>query len=446
MTRIEKHACIMAVSCAAWMAATGWAQAQPAGTAREAKPGPAAAAIGQRPKGMDEDIEIMRTILNQAIAKLRAGKETPGAAPMPPLGMMSGGMPPKSFRADMAPSYPPSYPSHGPYGPAAGATVIPLGFEGLFVKASGIVFTATLPLSYHDSVAIEIRRHETPKPSTWDRVRRGLSRDNVDETRVEFAEAEPIHKVILRALAENGHRIQGLAEDERVVVALTFRGEKEGGPPLGIVFPGMPPGAGASSGPIGAGTMAGAPYPAGSAASPGGSAGRGQGHASPADDPFAAPAVTASDPFGPADAGSGPAAKGMPSRQYELLGDLHLKQGRVREAVDAYRKALETESAQAATSGAVGRELARKATQALLAAGDEASLREAQALLTRALKDKAPPQPQMGASASVGQAKPSIPLPPKLIISAPKRLLDQVGAGKISFEDFAKATMMETVP
>jgi hypothetical protein len=48
-------------------------------------------------------------------------------------------------------------------------------------------------------------------------------------------------------------------------------------------------------------------------------------------------------------------------------------------------------------------------------------------------QDKAVSKPASAAS----------PLPARLIITASKRLLDQVGAGKMSLEDFKKAATME---
>jgi tetratricopeptide (TPR) repeat protein len=52
---------------------------------------------------------------------------------------------------------------------------------------------------------------------------------------------------------------------------------------------------------------------------------------------------------------------------------------------------------------------------------------------------KSPAKPALPNTPAPGQ----IPLSDKLIISAPRKLLDQVGAGKMSFEDFRKAASVE---
>ena len=54
-------------------------------------------------------------------------------------------------------------------------------------------------------------------------------------------------------------------------------------------------------------------------------------------------------------------------------------------------------------------------------------------------KKQADPPPKAEPSAP---AKPT-PLPAKLIVSASKKLVDDVGSGKMSFEDFKKAVSVE---
>lgn len=483
--------CAVALSCGIWIAATGLGQAQSSSPYNEAKPTLTGAAAGAelgnegkadeagatlgaklgakvgagvgatvvatrvtalRPEQRDEDIEIMRTILNQALAKLRIGKEAPpggtGAGAMPGGG--GGEMPGMSVDAMMSGGMPGGYTGMPGGYPGMGAPAHPrASFEGLYVKGCGVVFSATLPPSYHESAVVEIRQQEMPKPSTWEKVRKELSGEWVITFTTKVAESEPIHKVILRVLAENGHQIKGLAEDERVTVAVAFRAEKDTPSAMGPAIPQF----------MGSGAM-----PGGPAGMPGSMMGPGMAPTGPvsdnrplntikrrsgtqAEDPYApAPNVRLETRDGVFEAQS--ITLGVPNapprQSYELLGDLHLKQGRAKEAVAAYRKALETESALAATPGAMSRELARKLAQALLAVGDEASVREAQELLTKALQEK--PAGKLGETLGVRQVKPSIPLPPKLIISVPKRLLDQVGTGKINFEEFVKGATVERVP
>jgi len=120
------------------------------------------------------------------------------------------------------------------------------------------------------------------------------------------------------------------------------------------------------------------------------------------------------------------------SNDHEVLGDLHMKQGKTKEAIEAYQKALEKEPKREA--------VLNKLIQANVAANNYT---KAQELLKNA-KDltKQPPV------ATTESAKPPTPatapaLPAKLLISAPKKLLDLAGGGKISFDEFKKAATVE---
>ena len=151
-----------------------------------------------------------------------------------------------------------------------------------------------------------------------------------------------------------------------------------------------------------------------------------------------------------------------------LLGDLQMKQGRYKEAIAAYHKAYEEQkthpqgvfSELASTmknddprlqQHMSSLELATKWAQAALAAGDQDEAARAlknitdsstgvDASLKKWIEARArPPRPAQGPRRQSGV------LPNKLIISAPKRLLDQVGAGKISFEEFKKGVSVHHV-
>jgi hypothetical protein len=114
----------------------------------------------------------------------------------------------------------------------------------------------------------------------------------------------------------------------------------------------------------------------------------------------------------------------------ELLGDLHMKQSKYKEAIEAYRKAVEQNPRNESAL--------RKLAQAYLAQGDYDKAKQSIDRAVEWLKK------QQGAPA---EAKPPSParLPDKLIISAPKKLLDQVGTGMITFEEFKKAATVEYV-
>jgi tetratricopeptide (TPR) repeat protein len=118
----------------------------------------------------------------------------------------------------------------------------------------------------------------------------------------------------------------------------------------------------------------------------------------------------------------------------ELLGDLHLKQGHYGQARDAFREALALKPGRAQAEM-----LARKLAQAYLMLD---KVEEARAALDQAIalvkegadvKDRPP----------VKLVAPVLPV--KLIVSAPKNLLDQVGEKKITFEDFRRRASVETL-
>jgi hypothetical protein len=53
--------------------------------------------------------------------------------------------------------------------------------------------------------------------------------------------------------------------------------------------------------------------------------------------------------------------------------------------------------------------------------------------------------PATDAAARPEEPESAFPLPRKLIISAPKNLLDQVGAGKITFDEFKQAVTVQSI-
>jgi hypothetical protein len=134
-----------------------------------------------------------------------------------------------------------------------------------------------------------------------------------------------------------------------------------------------------------------------------------------------------------------------------LLGDLHMKNGRINDALAEYVKAAQVlEDHMGKTWNwdkqqlKSAEELYGKLIQAHIASGDRAAAR---AVLDKF--EKIPPlNPAVAAQrpgASVFSMPKPVALPGKLIISAPKRLLDQVGSGKMTFDDFRKAATVETI-
>jgi hypothetical protein len=81
--------------------------------------------------------------------------------------------------------------------------------------------------------------------------------------------------------------------------------------------------------------------------------------------------------------------------------------------------------------------LHQKLAQAYLSPADMEKARKEIGLLEKNLQER-----QAAARESSAKA-PETKLPRKLLISAPKGLLEQAGAGKISFEQFTKGVYME---
>jgi tetratricopeptide (TPR) repeat protein len=130
-----------------------------------------------------------------------------------------------------------------------------------------------------------------------------------------------------------------------------------------------------------------------------------------------------------------------------LLGDLHLKQGEPQAAIDAFRKAVDAAEREVMLSPDNSSDAARnrlrgtlgKLAQAYLAAGkdDEArSFMEKAAVLGVAKPVTANP-----AAKPVPATRPA-----RLTISAPKKLLDQIGNSKISLEEFRKQATVDYIP
>jgi len=121
-------------------------------------------------------------------------------------------------------------------------------------------------------------------------------------------------------------------------------------------------------------------------------------------------------------------------RDFELLGDRLIKQGKIQEAIKAFQRALNLDppAKQAA-------DLYRKIAQVDLVLEDVAAAKKALEMADQNLKEAA--EPAKGS----GPGKPNSPptLPSKLIISAPKGLLDQAAAGKIPYADFRRQATID---
>ncbi len=255
-----------------------------------------------------------------------------------------------------------------------------LDTEGVYLRGQGVVYTVTLPPPGRGKA--EPRPAPAKPVSEWDRVRRELRGEKPEPGKQEPARKPTLTEIILRVLAENGRHFTELSPNESLTVVVTFRG---GDPPPA-------PAAGATKAPPGA---------------------AGNGTAT----------FTQELSEWMAREGAG--------QDYELLGDLHQKQGKTAEAIQAYQQALKQHPDWKRSAA-----LFRKLAQALLSEGKDEEARE---LLTKALAER-----KKEPAAPPAETKRS-PLPAKLIVTVPKGLLDAVASGRMNLDDFQKAARVEQV-
>jgi tetratricopeptide (TPR) repeat protein len=253
-----------------------------------------------------------------------------------------------------------------------------IGLEGTYFKGQGVIYTVTLPQPAQDPRGVNSSPVSKPL-SEWELMRKVVRQEKTELViKPDSKKSTSLTEVILRALAANGSHFKLLGDDENLMVAITFR----------------------------------SPTPSGSSLS--------QGY------PLHSYGTPKGGLFDPN------RSNGSKTRDYELLGDLHLKQGRVDEAIQAYSAALKIK--QGTKELAV---LWQKMAKALLAKGDARGARQALDYALKSASGKTVGDPK------ITGLKSSALLPAKLIISAPKKVLDQVGSGKITFEAFAKAATVD---
>jgi tetratricopeptide (TPR) repeat protein len=325
--------------------------------------------------------------------------------------------------------------------------------EGTYLGGYGVVFSVSLPVHFLE--VVKQPAQPGPRPlSQWERTQRELRGQKVEEEKAPPRQPETVADAVLKVLAENGHHFRSLGETEKLTVAITLRGASSGEfcakchAQIGNANSGEPGGKGAlgSSGAgMGPGSMAGMPEKPAKPGEPGGSA---AGTGKPlSTTEYAIWALQGNDLRGQGE-----------TQNQVLLGDLHVKQGRYQEAVAAYEKAIDSFRNSGGKNTDKGSpnlrdtltaiELYTKLAQGEQAAGERQkalkTLREVQAYTqavqqleqVRALQDLA------SAHKRVEQAK-AIPLPSKLLITADKKQLDQVGSGQITLEDFKHLARVE---
>lgn len=345
-------------------------------------------------RGMQEDIEVLRRILERKLKALYPAQTiSPSPYPYYPgfwtpnthYNIMSGGMGMQGAGAigmiGMQGNV--VYPNIGSYIPASSIYLPPtpsapepsLPLEGVYLKGQGVVYTVTLP-SLHPAVkAKPVAR----KVSEWDSVRRQVLEEKNQPSKPSEEKVPELKDVLLRVLAENGHHFKHLGDNESLTIVITVRDNHH------------------------------APAPA-------------------ANTPYESASATSAANTGKKEASSAHV------QELELLGDLNLKRGHYGEAIAAFKKALELNPGVKQKAS-----LHRKLAQAHLAQDQLDQAREELDLAAALLKK--------GPSTKMPPPAPRIPLalPTKLIVSAQKKLLLQAGEDKLTEEQFAAQAHVERI-
>jgi tetratricopeptide (TPR) repeat protein len=301
------------------------------------------------------------------------------------------------------------------------------------VKDHGVIFTVTLPPQRDPKPAAP----SAPKPATeWERMRKQLRGEKPEASTALPKQTEPsVADLVLEALAKNGHHFSKLGDKESLTVSIVFRPEAHRNPGRMPAYHAALENPFVSEAELAAFAEA-AVLQEGIGEAPGGP-GKGSGPQDPKNLPPGPPGTTPADKGSSAllrESAARALAEASSPRDYELLGDLHRKQGQNQEALRAYQKAAD-KNPDAQHAAAMYLKMAQLY---LTVEHDEAQARTAmdrarEILASLAVISKEPAKPNERGSS----------LPSRLIISVPKRLLDMVGSGKMSVADFKKAAIVE---
>jgi tetratricopeptide (TPR) repeat protein len=291
---------------------------------------------------------------------------------------------------------------------AAGAAA--LDTEGTYLKGHGIVYTLTLSPTGSDPRPQA--PHSPPKPlGDWERIRGEIRQEKPPAADAGGNTREPtLGDIVVKLLADNGKHFSQLKPEESLTVVVTFRA-----PRAVLVGDGNPILLNAYLDSYHRNLSAAV---ADSAQQPGQRSESKNDSQKPAG-PKTSVASTLDD--------------------YLLLADLHIKQNKAEEAIKAYLQALEMKPDDKQVVTILG-QLQRAYRQAK----KEPEARLTEQKLKEFVQKREDAQIKQWAELSAHQAKPT-GLPGKLVICATKKQLDDVGNGKMSFEDFKKAASVEYV-
>lgn len=278
-------------------------------------------------------------------------------------------------------------------GTRAGRHAAQPAVEGTYIKGHGVVFTMALPSVAEQPTQVVVL--DKRQASDWERVRREVRGETEKPAEKQSPPKLPsLTEVLLKLLADNGRHFSKLAPNENLTLIVTFREPATPGDWTSRLH-------GVDEVPAGLWKTA-------------------------------VPTV------------SGNVATDA-SGDHNLLGDLHFKQGRFQDAINAYQKALEQKPPISKAA-----EIQLKIAQAYLGLSQYS---DAQLRLTSAkqifeeggLKQQEQARVARNRELNMYMHGLTSSFKDKLIITAPKQLLDQVGSGQISFDEFSKRVSVEKV-
>ena len=404
---------------------------------------------------MYEEIEVMRRLMRSKLQDLYTARAAAGRGRGREFlyGGASGGMGGSPFGG--APAGAPGGMSVGSFTGSAPHAVesAKIDLDGVYLPGHGIVFSAQVPdldtlvRTPHSSSPMSVlscaRCHmanpevqkkfaaslaKQPRPlSEWEKTRRsvlGLKPDAKSRQALSILVCDPgtLAELVLHVLADNGKHLGQLPDNESVTIAVTFRKEA-------TTSKTSPGGMSAMMGGSAHDDLSSAMGPPGLPA--GGVAVRSGGGI----------VFGAGLDSGGVDSRTGRGNPAQAHREYVLLGDLHMKQGKPTSATEAYSRALAAlidpkkitvvfwtntqESSQKLIL-----ELYRKLAQAALAA-DQIAVAQSHLDRRASLLEWSKLNPRQATSSRFA-------LPSRLIISTRKGLLDQTGREELNFEEFKK--------
>jgi len=315
--------------------------------------------------------------------------------------------------------FPMQVPGHG-HGRGDAFHQMPLA-EGVYLPGHGVVYSLSAPPPPGDPLA-----RDTPgdvkELTSWERARRELRGEKVTQDTKQAAPREAsLSEALLRLLAENGKNFSQLPAKERITLAVTFRSGLDCARCHQTV----------AARDLREARLRGTIDPLLS------------GHSSR--QPLGSPAAQL-----PTTVGASPYTPDAEVKNGIMLGDLHIRQGRYAEAVKVYREALKRQlevlaPSEKRTSADVQRllgagEISNRLAQALMAQGQH---EEARSIMTSGLKI-AEAAVKLADGLKDGTVR-GVPLPAQLIVSAPKKLLEQAAGGKMSLAEFREAATVEYI-